>query len=45
MKGGNNKGKEHVIDVNGLSPRLKRNRSLSGIYEPRESFVPSCSDI
>ena len=34
MKGGNSKGKEHVIDVDDLSPRLKRNMSSSGIYDP-----------
>ena len=33
VKGGNSKGKEHVIDVDDLSPRLKRNRSLSGVYD------------
>ena len=35
-KGGNNKGKEHVIDVDDLSPRLKRNRSLLGVYDPNQ---------
>ena len=35
-KGGNNKGKKHVIDVDDLSPRLKRNRSSSGIYDPNK---------
>ena len=34
MKGGNSKGKEHVIDVDDLSPRLKRNRSSSAVYDP-----------
>ena len=34
VKGGNNKGKEHVIDVDDLSSRLKRNRSSSGVYDP-----------
>ena len=36
MKGGNSKGKEHVIDVDDLSPRLKRNRPLSGVYDPNK---------
>ena len=36
VKGGNNKGKEHVIDIDDLSPRLKRNRSLSGVYDPNK---------
>ena len=36
MKGGNSKGKEHVIDVDDLSPRLKRNRSSSGVYDPNK---------
>ena len=36
MKGGNSKGKDHVIDVNDLSPRLKRNRSSSGVYDPNK---------
>ena len=36
VKGGNSKGKEHVIDVDDLSPKLKRNRSSSGIYDPKK---------
>ena len=36
VKGGNNKGKEHVIDVNDLSPRLKRNRPSSSVYDPNK---------
>ena len=36
VKGGNSKGKEHVIDVDDLSPRLKRNRSSSGVYDPNK---------
>ena len=36
VKGGNSKGKEHVIDVDDLSPRIKRNRSSSGIYDPNK---------
>ena len=34
MKGGNNKGKEPMIDVNDLSPRSKRTRSPMGVYDP-----------
>ena len=33
VKGGNNKGKEHVIDVDNLSPRPKRARSPIGVYD------------
>ena len=36
VKGGSNKGKEHVIDVDDLSPRSKRTRSPSGVYDPNE---------
>ena len=36
MKGGNSKGKDHVINVDDLSPRLKRNRSLLGVYDPNK---------
>ena len=36
VKGGNSKGKEHVIDVDDLSPRLKRNRSSLGVYDPNQ---------
>ena len=36
VKGGNSKGKEHVINVDDLFPRLKRNRSSSGIYDPNK---------
>ena len=36
VKGGNSKGKEHVIDVDDLSPRLKWNRPSSGIYDPNK---------
>ena len=36
VTGGNSKGKEHVIDVDDLSPRLKRNRSSSGVYDPNK---------
>ena len=33
VKGGSNKGKEPVIDVDDLSPRPKRTRSLIGVFE------------
>ena len=36
MKGGSNKGKEPMIDVNDLSPRSKRTRSSTGVYEPNK---------
>ena len=36
MKGGNSKGKECVIDVDDLSPRLNRNRSSSDVYDPNK---------
>ena len=36
VKGGNSKGKEHVIDVDDLSPRLKRNRSSPSVYDPNK---------
>ena len=36
VKGGNGKGKEHVINVDDFSPRLKRNRSSSGVYDPNK---------
>ena len=36
VKGGNSKGKDHVIDVDDLSPRLKRNRSSSRVYDPNK---------
>ena len=36
VKGGNSKGKEHVIDVDDLSPRSKRNKSSSGVYDPNK---------
>ena len=34
VKGGSSKGKELVIDVDNLSPRSKRTRSLTGVYDP-----------
>ena len=36
MKGGSNKGKELVINVDDLSPRSKRTRSPSGVYDPNK---------
>ena len=36
VKGGNSKGKEHVIDVDDISFRLKRNRSSSGVNDPNK---------
>ena len=36
MKGGSNKGKEPVIDVDNPSPRLKRTRSPSRVYDPHK---------
>ena len=34
VKGGNIKEKEPMIDVNDPSPRSKRTRSSTGVYEP-----------
>ena len=36
MKGGSNKGKELVINVDDLSPRSKRTRSPSRVYDPNK---------
>ena len=36
VKGGHSKGKEHVIDVDDLSPSSKRTKSSSGIYDPNK---------
>ena len=36
MKGGSNKGKELVINVDDLSPRSKRTRSPSRVYYPNK---------
>ena len=36
VKGGNSKGKDHVIDVDDHSPRLKRNKSSSRVYDPKK---------
>ena len=33
VKGGSNKGKEPVIDVDDLSPRSKRTRFSTGVYD------------
>ena len=36
MKGGGSKGKKPVIDVNDFSPKTKRTRSLSGVFDPNK---------
>ena len=36
VKGGSNKGKEPVIDVDDPSLRPKRTRSPSGVYDPHK---------
>ena len=36
MKEGNSKGKEPMIDVDDLSPRPKRTRSPTGVYDPNK---------
>ena len=36
VKGGSNKGKELVINVDDLSPRSKRTRSPSRVYDPNK---------
>ena len=36
VKGGNSKGKEPAIDVDGLSLRSKRTRSPSRVYDPNK---------
>ena len=43
MKGGSNKGNEHVIDVDNLSPKPKRTRSPIGILDQNyfRSYSPS----
>ena len=33
VKGGNNKGKKPVIDVDNLSPRPKKTRSPIGVFD------------
>ena len=33
VKGGNSKGKEHVIDVDDPSPKSKRTQSPTGVYD------------
>ena len=34
VKGGNSKGKESVIDVDNLSPRPKKTRLPTGVFDP-----------
>ena len=36
VKGGSNKGKEPMIDVDDLSPKPKRTRSPTRVYEPHK---------
>ena len=36
VKGGSSKGKEPLIDVDNLSPRSKRTRSLIGVFDPNK---------
>ena len=36
VKGGSSNGKEHVIDVDDYSPRTKRTRSSSGVFDPNK---------
>ena len=36
IKGGNNKGKELVIDVDDLSLRPKRTQSTIGVFDPNK---------
>ena len=36
MKGGGSKGKEPVIDVDDFSPKTKRTRSRSGVFDPNK---------
>ena len=36
VKGDNSKGKEPMIDVDDFSPRSKRTRSTSGVYDPNK---------
>ena len=36
VKGGSNKGKEPVIDVDDLSPKLKRTQSPTRVYDPHK---------
>ena len=36
VKGGSSKGKELVIDVDDFSPKSKRARSPSGVYDPNK---------
>lgn len=36
VKGGSSKGKEPMIDIDDLSPRPKRTRSLTGVFDPNK---------
>ena len=36
MKGGSNKGKEPMIDVDDISPKPKRTWFLTGVYDPHK---------
>ena len=36
VKEGSNKGKEPMIDVDDLSPKSKRTRSPTGVYDPNK---------
>ena len=36
VKGGGSKGKEPVIDVDDFSPKTKRTRSPSGVFDPNK---------
>ena len=36
VKGGSSKGKEPIIDVDNLSPRTKRTRSSSRLFDPNK---------
>ena len=37
VKGGGSKGKEPVIEVDDFSPKIKRTRSQSGVFDPNNS--------
>ena len=36
VKGGSSKGKEPIIDVDDLSPKIKRTRTLSEVFNPKK---------
>ena len=36
VKGGSSKGKEPIIDVDDLSPKIKRTRTLSEVFDPNK---------